>query len=245
VRFVQRSVAIDSTSDAAQLLLAEAYWCSDSPDRACEIYHKMENKSGRFPRILKKLSTCYENEDNTRLALAMLKSYLIATGDASASVFSDIGRLYYGMSRFDSALVYFNRALQRDSTLANTYYNLGLACYQLEKYSVAEHALRKAVELTTSGVDFYITQLSTLGATYLNQNKHRQAIDVYQKAVRFNPDCIDCYYFLGTLYKKLRDDERAAYWYESFLKRAPKDEAFAGKVAQAEASLKLMGRIIK
>jgi tetratricopeptide (TPR) repeat protein len=160
VAAAKRALAADSTSLAALLLLADAYSCADSSRQSCEIYEATQNRAWNYPIVLKKVAACYDRRGKTELALMSLKSYLIATNDASVTVLSDIGRMYYALSRFDSAKVYFIRALKEDSTQAYTYYNLGLAYYQLEKYSAAERALDMAVKLSASSVESFVGKIA-------------------------------------------------------------------------------------
>ncbi len=220
----RRMLAFDSTRYAARLLLADAYFCSASYEHAAATYLKLFDQVANYPRILRRLGSCYLNMRDSRYELAesYLKAYMAATGDSSSGVLTDIGRAYQGGARFDSAAVYFAAAVRQDSSVAFSYFNLGLAYYQLKKYRAAEDAMRRAIACSKQGLDFSSRQYYMLGATHMSQNENKAAIAAYRKAIELNADCYDCYYFLGTVYQTLNDPKNAALYFRRFLQRTAK-----------------------
>lgn len=227
----RRMLAFDSTSYAARLLLADAYFCSESYEHAAATYLKLFDQVANYPRVLRRLGSCYLNTPNSRYELAetYLKVYLAATGDSSTAVLTDIGRAYQGRARFDSAAVYFAAAVRQDSSVAFSHYNLGLAYYQLQKYRAAERALAQAIALSKMNLDFSSRQHYMLGAAQMSQNENKAAMQAYRKALELNADCYDCYYFLGTVYQTLNDSLNATNYFRRFLQRTAKlsDERFS------------------
>ncbi|MCI0699377.1 tetratricopeptide repeat protein [candidate division KSB1 bacterium] len=221
VQLAERKLASDSTNFAAQLLLADAYFCETKYEHAAAIYQRISHRAASYPRILRRLGSCYMNARHSRndLALSYLKVYLAATGDSTVSVLSDIGRIFQSMAHFDSAAVYFAAAVRQDASLAGSHFNLGLAYYQLKKYREAERAMLQAISLSKPNLDFSSRQHYMLGAARMSQNKNKSAIQAYRKAIELNADCYDCYYFLGTVYQTLNDRQSAATWFRNFLRR--------------------------
>jgi len=221
VQLAERKLAFDSTNFATQLLLADAYFCATRYEHAAAIYQRISYRAASYPRLLRRLGSCFLNARHSRndLALSYLKVYLAATGDSSVSVLSDIGRVFQSMSRFDSAAVYFAMAVRQDTTVAFSQFNLGLAYYQLKKYREAERAMQRAIAFSEKNLDFNSRQYYMLGAARMSQNKNKSAIQAYRKAIELNADCYDCYYFLGTVYHALNDFPKAATWFRSFLQR--------------------------
>lgn len=220
-QLAERKLAADSTHFAAQLLLADANFCETKYEHAAAIYQRISYRAASYPRILRRLGSCYMNARHSRndLALSYLKVYLAATSDSSVSALSDIGRVFQSMSRFDSAAFYFAAAVQQDTALASSHFNLGLAYYQLKKYREAERAMLQAVALSKTNLDFSSRQYYMLGAARMGQNKNKSAIQAYRKAIELNAACNDCYYFLGAVYQNLNDYPKAASWFRSFLRR--------------------------
>jgi tetratricopeptide (TPR) repeat protein len=241
----KRALAVDSTSFAAKLLLAEAFSYGDSAKRACEIYYQLYNHASSHPRILKKLAACYLKDGQHQTALSFLKIYLAATGDSSVSVLADIGRIFHSISRFDSAAVYFALAVQRDSTVAIHHFNLGLAYYQLKKYRDAEKELRQAIALSQETLELISKEHYMLGAIYMNQNKNKSAIQAYRRSADLNPEYVEAYYFLGTVYRSLGDQTNAATWFRRFLQRAPKEKRYQDMRTDARQSLKGVNAVKK
>jgi len=128
----RRVLSADSTNYAARLLLADAYFCSANYEYAAATYLKLFEQIATYPRILRRLGSCYLNMRESRYELveSYLKSYLAATGDSSAGVLTDIGRAYQGRAWFDSAAVYFAAAVRRDTTVAFSHFNLGLIYFR-------------------------------------------------------------------------------------------------------------------
>ncbi|MCG3119845.1 MAG: Lipopolysaccharide assembly protein B [bacterium] len=214
-------LAADSTHFTARLLLADAYFCSENFEKAAATYLQLYAQIPNYPRILRRLGSCYLNMQNSRYELAesYLKAYLAATGDSSSGVLTDIGRAYQGRALFDSAAVYFAATVRQDTTIAFSHFNLGLTYYQLKKYHAAEAEMRKAIACSKSGLDFSSRQHYMLGAAHMSQNENKAAIQAYRKAIELNADCYDCYYFLGTVYQTLNDAPKAAAYFRSFLQR--------------------------
>lgn len=229
--FARRLLAADSTSFAARLLLADAYFCSNNFEAAAATYLKLFDQVSSQLRILRRLGSCYLNMRHSRydLAESYLKSYLAATGDSSTGVLTDIGRAYQGRAWFDSAAVYFAAAVRQDTTVAFSHFNLGLTYYQLKKYRAAEEEMRQAIACSKQGLDFSSRQHYMLGAAHMSQNENKAAIAAYRKAIELSADCYDCYYFLGTVYQTLNDSSQAATYFRRFLQRTVKlnDERFA------------------
>jgi tetratricopeptide (TPR) repeat protein len=237
-------LASDSTHFAAQLLLADAYFCETRYERAAAIYQRISSRAASYPRILRRLGSCYMNARHSRndLALSYLKVYLAATNDSSVSVLTDIGRVFQSLSRFDSAAFYFAAAVKQDTSLASSRFNLGLAYYQLKKYREAERAMLQAIALSKSNLDFSSRQHYLLGAARMSQNKNKSAIQAYRKALELNAGCYECYYFLGTVYQTLNDYPQAANWFRRFLQRTAnlKDARFDEMRKQAQQFLQSM-----
>jgi tetratricopeptide (TPR) repeat protein len=179
VQLAERKLVSDSTNFVAQLLLADAFFCETQYERAAAIYQRISYRAASYPRILRRLGSSYMNASHSRndLALSYLKVYLAATGDSSVSVLSDIGRVFQSMSRFDSAAFYFAAAVQQDTALASSQFNLGLAYYQLKKYREAEHAMLQAIALSKPNLNFSSRQHYMLGAARMSQNKNKSALE--------------------------------------------------------------------
>jgi len=220
----RRVLSADSTNYAARLLLADAYFCSAHYERAAATYLQLFEQIATYPRILRRLGSCYLNMRDGRydLAESYLKSYMAATGDSSTGVLTDIGRAYQGRAWFDSAAVYFAAAVRQDTMVAFSHFNLGLTYYQLKNYRAAKEEMRQAIACSKQGLDFSSRQHYMLGAAHMSQNENKAAISAYRKAIELNADCYDCYYFLGTVYQTLNDSSQAAIYFRRFLQRTAK-----------------------
>jgi tetratricopeptide (TPR) repeat protein len=118
-----------------------------------------------------------------------------------ASEFNRLGYNFYQQQQFDSALYYFDKALERDSGNGASWYNKGMVYYAQQDANRALDAFTRAYELGVR--DAFLSHV--LG--YLNDNSGNtsRAIDFYKEAIGMDSSRTDIYVRLAEL-----EPERAA-----------------------------------
>lgn len=222
----RHSSLVDSTSDSQQLLIADALRCLGRLAEALEVYERLTLHARRRPEVLKRLGDTYGRIGKHELAITYLKLYLHASGDSTMSILSDVGRFYFAASKFDSAMVYFRKALDRDSTSSEAHYNLGLALYRLQRFKDATAAFEKSVLLSREALTTYERKLHSMAAAYSESGSRWKAIRTYRKLIGIDPNCHECWYRLGVLYEKVKDTTSAKESFQQFLKYAPRKDSY-------------------
>jgi len=109
----------------------------------------------------------------------------------------------------EKALVYFEKAVESDSTYADAWAQAGFCNEKLGKHSEALEASKKAVSLRPSSESYFNIGLASF---YLKQ--YRESAEAYRQAIKLDPyNSADAYYALGLVYRDWGkpDDEIQAY----------------------------------
>jgi tetratricopeptide (TPR) repeat protein len=109
----------------------------------------------------------------------------------------------------EKAILYFEKAIESDSSYADAWAQAGFCNEKLGKHSEALEASRKAVSLRPSAESYFNIGLASF---YLKQ--YRESADAYRQAIKLDPyNSADAYYALGLVYRDWgkADEEIQAY----------------------------------
>lgn len=107
-------------------------------------------------------------------------------GDKDASVWNELGVVYFNNGAFENAVTAFTRAIEIDPTLAWPYSNLALVLVQQKKFEEAIPLYQRSIELFEDDID-KATSWNRLGNVYRLTNDHDNAITSYQRADELDP----------------------------------------------------------
>ena len=85
--------------------------------------------------------------NNYEKALELFQKQLKSDPQYPEGVYHNIGMTYVLMRKYDKAIDYLNKSLEKDKNLNTTYYYLGEAYFGLNKMSIAKENYEKAVSL--------------------------------------------------------------------------------------------------
>ncbi|KAF8512175.1 hypothetical protein JB92DRAFT_337066 [Gautieria morchelliformis] len=97
----------------------------------------------------------------------------------------------------DLAIQYLTKSLEADATDAQSWYLLGRAYMQGQKYNKAYEAYQQAVYRDGRNPTFWCS----IGVLYFQINQYRDALDAYSRAIRINPYISEVWFDLGSLYE--------------------------------------------
>jgi len=118
-----------------------------------------------------------------------------------------LGILCHQMGRSDTAVELIERAIARNSGVAEFHYNLGVVLEALKRADAAAAHYRKATALNRGHANAYLN----LGNVLLGQNKLDEAEAACRRAAALNPHSTDAPYNLGIVLARLhRYDEAIA-----------------------------------
>jgi len=129
----------------------------------------------------------------------------VAKKESSPSVLLRLSYYYSSVKDFDKALNCLNKVIKLEPNNAVSYYLLGLAYFDMQKYGAAQKNFIKAKQLKPNleGVSFH------LGALYDQKGKFEQAVTEMENEIKFNPDYAPALNYLGYTYadKGMKLDE--------------------------------------
>jgi tetratricopeptide (TPR) repeat protein len=94
------------------------------------------------------------------------------------------------------------------------YYNLGYCYYVLENDELAQHFLRKSIELNDNHVESY----GYLGMSYFFTNRLNESEESFLRCIKLRNDNYKDYYFLGKIYESRNNFDIAINYYFEALK---------------------------
>lgn len=183
--------------------IGSLYYNQSDDAKALEYYLQslpLAEESGnklRIATVLQNIGNTYLRKKNTLpLALKYLHRALpiteeINNQDAIVTVCTNLGEGYMALSKVDSALLYFNKALKVNNNaevLSTTFIlnNIGKAYTEKQNFELAIKYQKKSVELTQKLKAAYYEGKSLLGLadTYLEKGDVNRAVAAYKNAER-------------------------------------------------------------
>ncbi len=147
----------------------------------------------------------------------------IQRGDSSAVTFRRLGIADVGQGQYDSALDALHHALERDSSNVRTHFYLGIAYREVDSLNHAITSFEETIRRVADDVlvDAYIQSAVTSVRILQAKGQLRRAIDAYKTALQVQPNRVEIYFHLATLYDDYyRDKTTAARYYHRFLTAA-------------------------
>ncbi len=121
-----------------------------------------------------------EQQQKDSLAIIFLSKALKKDTSLIGSFAETVATMYYKEGHYDSAIVYYNLKISKDSTAVSAYINRALCMIQLKNYDGARTSLLQANKLKAN----YIPTLDYLGKTYQYMDSTGAAVNIYQKLIQ-------------------------------------------------------------
>jgi tetratricopeptide (TPR) repeat protein len=130
-----------------------------------------------------------------------------------------LGRTYLYLREYPNAEQQLNRALALDSRNAQAAYYLGLVAADRTDYKTAERWFRRALQSDSR----YFPALYDLAVNCTRQDDYACARDYFERAKAISPSHAQVYYRLSSVYRRLKEPERAAENFALFKKNEERD----------------------
>lgn len=177
--------------------------------------------------ILNNISWAYNNlhmyEMANKYIDVCLKTY---SGDEEEYV--NKGNALYGLKKYDDAITYYDKALEKNPDYSFALYGKALSLYNSKDYSGCLVYFKKYVEAggDNKSVNNYIQN------AYLKQNDFNGAINEFNNQIKKDPDNLSLYISLGSIYEKQGDFDKAINCYDTVInKKNDYAEAYYNKGA--------------
>jgi len=118
---------------------------------------------------------------------------------ASAEGLYYTGLLHLWTEDFEKALIYFQKAVEKDPNYADAYFQIGYCYGQLKQYNDAIKAYKQAIRIKPD----YAEAHYSLGVAYGSLGRWSEAIESLKQAIRIKPDYAAAHYNLGVAYGSL------------------------------------------
>lgn len=167
-------------------------------DSAIYWYKRALKTDPTYTRSIYNLASLYNDLYKYDSSLVYYKMLLpLVPNDASVPY--EIGQLYYykatydavfDQNNYDSAILYYEKALQLDGTVADYWTKAGDAYFDAAatpKYQGDLNFYQKAIERYQKAISLDSTQflaMNRLGVSYIYLNKYKEGIDVFEQALK-------------------------------------------------------------
>lgn len=121
-----------------------------------------------------------------------------------------LAQIYEKEGKDEEAIDEYVRAVDVNSKDYDSYFQISFLLNKNEKKVESEKML---MNLLSKKPDYYKAS-ELLGTILYDQEKFRQAINIYQNALKYNPTRYELYYGLGMTYTRLNDFQTAKEYYE-------------------------------
>ena len=118
------------------------------------------------------------------------------------------------LKKYDSAISYFEEAIQLNPNFSEAYNNLGNTKKRVGKIDEAITCFKKAIQLKENNIEAYFNL-----ANIYKENRHfNELIKIYEKILSFNKNEIKTLYNLGSTYLFLGNISKGKYYFQKIIK---------------------------
>jgi len=107
-----------------------------------------------------------------------------------------LGTVCGKLGEVDDSINFFKKSINLNKEFDPAYYNLGLIYFKSKKFQDAFHYFEKGFSINCNNYDC----LFMLAEINQEQDKNDQAIEIYKKCIRLDPEKVDAYLALSNLY---------------------------------------------
>ncbi|MDD3419022.1 MAG: tetratricopeptide repeat protein [Candidatus Gastranaerophilales bacterium] len=155
----------------------------------------------------------YQVKGNTDAAIASYKTSIMFD-PKNAEAYISLGNIYHDKNILDKAIENYCQAITLDPDIAKVYCNLGLALWEKDHVEESIIAYHKAIELE----DEYHIAYNNLGVAYLDGvGMPDLALEHFEIALSKNPNYTLAYYNAGRACETMKDQTKAAEYYQRAL----------------------------
>lgn len=210
----RNALKIDFEHVAARYRLALVLKKRGNTEEAMSELEQALQQSPLNPDIQAALSGMFFNQyaQTFETITAQLRQAIQANPDDPIACY-ELANAYNELDRIDEATNYYLQALQRDSTLADAHFKLGLIAHRKGDHEKAIDRLQKAAMHNTQFTRVHFR----LGTILYLIERHNAAIKAFSKAIEVEPNYVIPRYHLGLSYLATAQTDSA---YEAFQKYA-------------------------
>jgi Flp pilus assembly protein TadD len=174
VRYGKLAVSLDPGNFNGWNLLGSAYYTKGEFALAAEAYEKAAAIKPAAADVQRDLGLAYaELKDMEKAEAALKRAYETNSGYDSAY---HLGKLYYNAGRFEEALDYVLKSIQKNGKNAGAYNLKGVVLNQLSRYTEAAGSFQAGLVLAPGDINLQVN----LGIALLNSGEPSKARAVFE-----------------------------------------------------------------
>lgn len=174
IRYGKLAISIDPDHFNSWSLLGSAYYTKGEYALSAEAYGKAAALKPDAGDVQRNLGLALVELKETEKAEAALKKALELSGDAEAAYY--LSRLYYIEKRYDEALDYVVKSIQKNGANAGAYNLKGAVLNQIGRPLEAVGCFQAGLVLAPDDVNLQVN----LGVAYLNAKEPAKALAVFE-----------------------------------------------------------------
>ena len=212
--------------------LAYAYVQLEQYDAAIELYKKAleANPNDEWSAVVAQaLATIYHQiKGNSDAAISMLENSLLLTKN-KAQIYEAIADIYYDIENLDSAVEYYQLALNEDCENPKIYSRLAMAYWEQDLIEKAIIYYSRALELDPG----YEIAYNNLGVVFLDGlGDAKRACDYFKNAIELNSNYVLAHFNLARSHEALNEKIAAAKQYQKALNINKQTNEFDSKLIE-------------
>lgn len=185
VLYIILGLAYSRNSQYKKALAVYQQALAHQPEDLCEIYYLM--------------GLANLNANRPQAAIEVFEKALKYGGKNACDAANHLGQLYLNQKNTRQAIRCFRHAIGQDMQDAQSYLNLARAYGQLKDLKHAYKYARRALVLQPKNPEV----LYQVALFYYRQEAWRDAIPLFQKVIKLNPDHASAHNYLGTIFRSM------------------------------------------
>jgi len=190
----------------------------------------------------KNLGAVYKKTGNLDLAITNLEK-AIAKNTSDLSIKKDLAQCYHLKKDYKNAIKYYDEILTVSPNDYTVKYNKAIAYHAMNDYDRAIELYEELIK-TKQNKDVknnLNSALLTKGKTALDAGNYTEAVNYFNKALKYGATDGYVYYGLAKCYRANKDSEKACNYYEKAISAAPQNSKYSSEYANYIAELNSAG----
>lgn len=240
--YLRRSLAVNPRYLPSLISLSNHLNGKKNYAEALEYYLRADSVRGDNKDLKFQIGECCRRLGDREKAKQYFKQ-AIAMDPTNGLYHAQLAYTYFTAEQYDSSAAAYHTAIINDEENAQYHMNLALVYQKLEMQEQVIASYKNAVRVLHPEVTaFAFNDL----ASYCYQKKRwRDAVDAYRSALGMKPDIIDAYYFLGSCYMQLNEEQSAVEPLTAFMSLAGSDPERKGLRYTAQKMLEYIKTVKK
>ncbi|MCL2143951.1 MAG: tetratricopeptide repeat protein [Endomicrobia bacterium] len=238
----EKVVALDPDALAARKELMHLYWRSGNQQKAFDAAEKIENLDGENPATTMLLANFYIGAEQPEKARKFWEKTLELEPDNEIAILC-LAAYYDSDNKLEKSAEYWNEFLKNQPDSAAGYFQLGMIQEKLDMTQEALNSYDKVLELKPESLEVYLSKAriyENINNFPLAVSEYAKARDAFIKAKKElkGADNEIASYWLGVIYQKMGNIDKAAAEFEYLSSKQPDNVAVIARLGYYYSLLK-------